>query len=287
MTDITEHDITQWVEEAPTDDNREFREAIHTILSAIANEPKLKANMVLKGGILLAVRYQSHRFTKDIDLSTSKTLEDITPDEIQDSLDNSLATTIEMLDYDLDCKVQSCKVNPPEKEKPTFPSINMKIGYAYKNTAKHRRLMANQSPTTISIDYSLNELTPNVEKFNFNDNEEILVYSLTDLVAEKLRSILQQVERNRNRRQDIFDLRLILSSNLSMDGTEKQKILASLIDKAKSRGITVTPESLDNEEIRARSQAEYGTLADEIDGDLPDFDESFDMVNQFYKSLPW
>ncbi|MEJ2622018.1 MAG: nucleotidyl transferase AbiEii/AbiGii toxin family protein, partial [Candidatus Thiodiazotropha sp.] len=35
-------------------------------------------------------------------------------------------------------------------------------------------------------------------------------YSLTDLIAEKLRSVLQQIKRERQRRQDIFDLFLLL-----------------------------------------------------------------------------
>lgn len=276
-----------WVEEAGTAANREFRQAIHTILSAIANEPNLKANMVLKGGILLAVRYQSDRYTKDIDLSTNKTLDEITPTQIASNLDDALALTVEILDYDLDCKVQSCKVNPSNQEKPTFPSINLKIGYAYKGTNKHHRLLAGQSPSAISIDYSLNEPTPNIEKFNLSDTDEIYVYSLTDLIAEKFRSLLQQVERDRNRRQDIFDLHLILTSDLSIDATEKAKILNSLRGKATSRGIHPSISSLDSEEVFGRSKAEYYTLADEVTGELPDFDSSYDLVNKFYKSLPW
>jgi len=287
MSDITEQDIQTWVDEAHSDDNREFREAIHTILAAISNDNKLKANMVLKGGILLAVRYQSHRYTKDIDLSTEKTLDEISPEDVQKTLDDSLALTAETLDYDLDCKVQSCKVMPAHQEKPTFPSIKLKVGYAYKGTPKHRRLLALQSPTAISIDYSLNELTPNIEKFNLAEGEEILVYSLTDLIAEKIRSILQQAKRNRSRRQDIFDLHLILSSDITVDNTEKQKVLNSLIEKSEARDISPDQASLEDAGIRKRSQAEYHTLADEIDGDLPDFDESYDMVVEFYKSLPW
>lgn len=286
--DIIEQDILSWVDGAGQDDDREFREAVHTILAAISNDQALKANMVLKGGILMAVRYQSHRYTKDIDLSSEKGLSEITPEATQQALDNSLALTIEALDYDLDCKVQSCKRMPSNQKNPTFPSINLKIGYAYKGTAKHRRLLALQSPTSISIDYSLNELTPNVEKFNLAEGEEILVYSLTDLIAEKIRSILQQAARNRSRRQDIFDIHMVLSSDLDVDEVEKGKIFRSLMDKSESRNITPNKESLDDPEIRQRSQAEYHTLQDELaDGQLPDFDESYDMVVEFYKSLPW
>lgn len=286
--DIIEQDILSWVDGAGQGDDKEFRQAVYTILAAISNDQTLKANMVLKGGILMAVRYQSHRYTKDIDLSSEKGLSEITPEATQKALDDSLALTVEVLDYDLDCKVQSCKRMPSNQKNPTFPSINLKVGYAYKGTAKHRRLLVLQSPTSISIDYSLNELTPNVEKFNLTEGEEILVYSLTDLVAEKIRSILQQAVRNRSRRQDIFDIHMILSSGLNVDEVEKGKILRSLIEKSESRNITPNEESLDDLEIRQRSQAEYHTLQDELaEGQLPDFDESYDLVVDFYRSLPW
>lgn len=55
MSEIEENDINTWVEEASTEGNREFRIAVHTILSAIASDENLKASMILKGGILLAI----------------------------------------------------------------------------------------------------------------------------------------------------------------------------------------------------------------------------------------
>lgn len=72
MSEIEGYDIKDWVEEASTTSNKEFRQAVHTILSSIASDSDLKANMILKGGILLAIRYKSHRFTTDIDFSTEK-----------------------------------------------------------------------------------------------------------------------------------------------------------------------------------------------------------------------
>ena len=46
-------------------------------------------------------------------------------------------------------------------------------------------------------------------------------------------------------------------------------------------------QSLQNPEIRQRAQIEYPSLADEIEGELPDFDTIFDCVENFYRSLPW
>ncbi|WP_353572206.1 nucleotidyl transferase AbiEii/AbiGii toxin family protein, partial [Candidatus Albibeggiatoa sp. nov. BB20] len=127
--------INEWVEEALTTENRE---AVHTILSAVAAAENLKTSMVLKGGLLLAIRYKSYRYTKNIDFSTGRKLgEDITKDSVHKSLNDSLAQMVEILDYDLDCRVQSSKLQPKEPNA-TYPSIQMKIGYAYKGSPKHK-----------------------------------------------------------------------------------------------------------------------------------------------------
>ncbi|WP_323816501.1 nucleotidyl transferase AbiEii/AbiGii toxin family protein [Cellvibrio sp. NN19] len=286
-TKFEEIKISQWVQSADNDENKEFRAAVHTILSAISAEKELKANMVLKGGILLAIRYQSHRFTKDIDLSTAQTLKDIQPENIAAALDRGLANMVEILDYDLDCRVQAHKLQPANQPDATYPSIKFSIGYAYKGTSKHKRLIKLQSPSIISIDYSLNESTPNIDSVELTQGEELLVYSLTDLIAEKFRSLLQQEERNRYRRQDIFDLCILLQCIDDVDSVEKKKIRDSVLEKSRARGIDPTADSFESEELKRRAKEYYATIADEIEGDLPDFEESFKYVANFYKSLPW
>ncbi|HDH15541.1 MAG TPA: nucleotidyl transferase AbiEii/AbiGii toxin family protein, partial [Gammaproteobacteria bacterium] len=53
--------------------------------------------MVIKGGILLAIRYNSHRYTRDIDFSTNQMLGDINKDEIANRLNKSMAIMGESL----------------------------------------------------------------------------------------------------------------------------------------------------------------------------------------------
>lgn len=288
MSETEEYDIKDWVEDASTATNQAFRQAVHTILSAIASDRNLKANMILKGGILLAIRYKSHRFTKDIDFSTErKRGAEITEEEIRKSLDSSLVQMVDELDYGLDCLVQSSKLEPSNDPKYTYPSIKMKVGYAYKGTPQHKRLLSLRSPDIISIDYSLNEATPNIEYLKLNLEDGILAYSLTDLIAEKYRSLLQQVSRNRSRRQDIYDLNLLIERLGDIDSFERRKILNSLIFKSKARGISPDINSFDDPELKSRAKKEYYTLEDEIEGELPDFDELFQKVADFYRSLPW
>lgn len=284
---IEEYGISDWVDDCQDKNERGFREAVHTILSSIASDPDLKANMVIKGGILLAVRYQSLRYTKDIDFSTTQKLADISPDDIEKALNKAFKKTAEKLDYDMDCLIQSCKVQPAKKPDASFPSVKISVGYARRGSKEHSRLLVKKCSRCISIDYSLNELMPNIEKISISDKEELIAYTLTDLIAEKLRSMLQQKKRNRARRQDIFDLMLLLDKYPCLNDVDKQEIFNSLIDKSKSRGVDPEVNSLDDPEIRKRAAKDYPTLADEIEGDLPDFDETYDAVNDFYKSLPW
>jgi hypothetical protein len=64
-------------------------------------------------------------------------------------------------------------------------------------------------------------------------------------------------------------------------------ILSSLIAKAKSRGLSPDRESIDDEEVRRRAEHEYDTLADELVGELPNFEIAYEKVAYFYRSLPW
>ena len=110
---------------------------------------------------------------------------------------------------------------------------------------------------------------------------------MTDLIAAKYRSLLQQVSRNRFRRQDIFDLFLLLEKFNDFDEVEIGKIHTSPLLKSKARGINATKESIDDPELKQRAKHGYETLSSEIEGALPDFDKSFDAVSKFYRSLPW
>ncbi|HEB71930.1 MAG TPA: hypothetical protein ENI77_04850 [Nitrospirae bacterium] len=69
-------DIELWVEKSPNNRELELRQAVHTVLLAISNSGKLREQMIMKGAILLALKYGSSRYTKDIDFSTSITFRD-------------------------------------------------------------------------------------------------------------------------------------------------------------------------------------------------------------------
>ena len=258
------------------------------IMPAISGSNYLQPSMVLKGGILLALSYDSTRYTKDVDFSTERKLTDFDIKDFVKELDQALTQAANRLNYGLDCLVQSYKQQPP-RDDATFPTIQIKIGYAYKDEPKsYQRLLRKESVTVVRIDYSLNEPVGEVDLLNIEGERDIRTYNLYDLIGEKFRALLQQDKRNRVRRQDIYDLYLILRTRPDVNHMNyKEKILQSLLTKSRIRDLEVSQYSMDDPNIISRSRQEYSSLSNEVEGDLPDFDEAYSHVNSFYKSMPW
>ena len=238
----------------------------------------------MKGGVLMAIRYNSERYTSDLDFSSTILRSALDINEFEQVLRQSLLEAVTASPYNLDCRLQRCRVNPPGLDA-SFVNIEISIGYAHIGTQSHQRLIRGNSPTAVTIDFNLNERILGVECLHLGDGAKLQAYEFTDLVAEKLRSLLQQEPRNRYRRQDTYDLCLLLGKPIT--STERRDILKSLMEKARSRNINPTQGALDHPEVRRRAKRDYPTLADEVPGELPDFDESFDGILSFYRTLPW
>jgi predicted nucleotidyltransferase component of viral defense system len=270
-----------------------FRQAVHTILYAISSDDVLRLNMIMKGGMLLGIRYQSSRYTTDIDFSTSQTLHEIDQGAFEGHLANSLIIAADDLPYQVQCRLQSSKIQPRKNsDKASYPSFQIKIGYAdASNKASMQRLLDGKSTNTIKIDYSLNEVSYELEELSFEGEESIHVYAISDLLAEKYRSIIQQVVRNRNRRQDVYDLWYLISSCPPFSNSEKITILQSLYKKSQGRiapeQVVIDANTLDRDDIKSMSEQDYLLLSSEVSGEFPTFQEAYQSVNDFYKSLPW
>lgn len=66
------NDIAEWVSSAKNQTEKNFRSVVHIILSAISSHHDLQPEMMMKGGILMAIAYHTGRYTKDVDFSTPK-----------------------------------------------------------------------------------------------------------------------------------------------------------------------------------------------------------------------
>ena len=279
--------LDDWVEQA-SNLYIEYRITVQIILNAISINDKLADNMIMKGGSLLAIKYKSKRHTTDIDFSTKIKIDDTNIDDFIKDLNDSLDISRIKLGHRIKCIVQSYKIKP--RIESTFPTLHIKIGYADQNNENEiKRLLRKESSKTLSIDYSLNEESYNIEKIKI-DNDYINVYSIHDLIAEKYRAIIQQKIRNRSRPQDIYDLNFLITNyNTSLKEYDKRLILLSMEEKFKSRNLSKFFDAtmMDDDEIYNRSKKEYHTIEDIIEDPLPDFDNSYKKVSSFLFELPW
>jgi len=287
---MSDWDIAKWVEAATTNTDRDFRCAIHTVIAAMASDEDLAQASFMKGGILLALRYHSPRYTTDIDFSTPKGYSKEAENELLARLQRGLASMSEQLGYELECRVTSFRADPPIKPHFTHFWVNLKvtIGYARRGTPAHRRLLSGAINTVIQMDYSFDERVPAEDVYQVDSQGQLQVYALSTLIAEKYRAWLQQAIRKRTRRQDVYDLHFLLTRLEVMSEDFRREVLEVLRIKAEDRKVECTRASFREPELIARARQDYPTLADELgEEDLPDFDIAFERVRDYYERLPW
>lgn len=287
-------DIGRWIDLAGPDKiNRRRRQVAEITLHAIAFERRLGQSLVLKGGSLLAIAYGSPRFTSDLDFTAREFSVDA-PELLRSLLDPALVRAAAALGYaDLRCRVQTVKLKP----RPAMfaaadaPALKVTIGSVGGGVSERRSLEVGMASDVLELDISYREPLVSIEEVPLLGRVEpaaaprtLLVYSLVEIVAEKLRAYLQQTERDRGRRQDVYDLAYLVGEHGA--GLDRAAILAALQTKARVRGIEPDPGMIDDPDRIARARRDWDTLRAEI-GSIPEFEACFAVVRELYLSLPW
>ena len=284
-----EIDVAGWVERAKDDPVAyRQRQASEITLNAIAMTAPLNDKLYLKGGILMGLAYDSPRQTADIDLTADIAVSADVDSKIRALLDSAFPRAAAALGYtDLVVKTNSIRRQPRRDnfENAEFPALKLKVGYAVRGSRQEKALSEGKAADVVEIDISFNEPTKAIQVLSLTGGEELRAYSLVDLIAEKYRAMLQQVVRNRSRRQDVYDLHLLIDDD-AIDGERRAQILDAFLEKSRSRHIEPNCNSLDDPEVKRRSGAEWDTLELEI-GKIPDFEVCFTRVRDFYRNLPW
>ena len=281
-------DVAAWVARVAQDPvAHRQRQAVEIILNAIAMTGPLNTELFLKGGILLGLAYGSPRQTTDIDLTAAFDADGDIDDRIRTLLDSALPRTAASLGYaDLVLRTQSARGRPnhifPEAE---FPALKLKIAYARRGTNEERALNEGTAPSVIDVDISFNEPLNHVQILELTGGQELYAYGVIDLVAEKYRALLQQIPRNRYRRQDVYDIDMLLPGILA-DEIAPAEILEALLNKCSARRLKPNRRSLDNAQVKNRASRDWNTMELELD-ELPKFEDCYERVATFYRSLPW
>jgi hypothetical protein len=258
-------------------------------LNSIATSSELADTCHLKGGILMGLLFGSPRLTADIDLTTTAKANEDSVTGFVDALDAGMTFTARELAYpDYVLRVHSVKRLPRHKfpDGGQWPAIKVKINYANRQNRTHMtRFKAGEAVEVVDIDVSFNEPVTHIEVLGLDGENELLSYSRIELIAEKIRALVQQPIRDRYRRQDVYDLSYILTK-YSFNEMELVSLRDTIIAKCASREIKVERISLRHPEIAKRAKADWHTLGAEV-VELPDFDDSFSVVVGFYEALPW
>lgn len=288
-TEIVDVDVRAWVEAAKTDLVRyRDRQVTEIVLAAIGVAPNLKKTLVLKGGAVMALAFKSERVTGDVDFSADADPEAFAELVVKE-LNALLPKTAITLGYiDLLCRVQSVKKMPKAKnfEEYDFPALLVRIGSAVRGTGEEKRLDIGQATRVLDMEISFRDQVYAFQELVLTDaGVAVRAFTLHELIAEKFRALLQQPIRNRYRRQDVYDIAFLVETN-QLSGDDRSQILATLIEKCRTRSIEPDITSIDDPEIAQRAEADWDTLKLEL-SDLPPFDERFAIIRELYVSLPW
>lgn len=287
--DIVDVDVRAWVEDARSDPTRyRDRQVTEIVLNAIGLAPNLHTNLVLKGGAVMALAFKSNRLTGDVDFTSMMEPAGFA-DRIAEDLNTMLPKTAIQLGYlDLLCRVQTVKKMPRTLnfEEHDFPALLVRIGSAKRDTNEEKRLEEGKAPRVLDIEISFRDQVYGFQELNLTEaGVAVRAFTLHEMIAEKLRALLQQPIRNRNRRQDVYDIAFLIETN-ELTKEDRHIILQTLIEKCHTRGIEATKDSMDIPEVKRRAEAEWKSLALEL-GDLPPFEERFAMMRELYMLLPW
>lgn len=171
----------------------------------------------------MGVVYGSPRQTGDLDFTACLDPEPGIADDFKKELDAVFPRATAELGYpELICAVQSCRYLPNAKlfPKAEGPALMLKVAYADRGTRQADMLEQGRAANVLDVDISFREPVGAIQIVNLADTGIFYAYSLIDLMAEKLRALLQQEMRNRYRRQDIYDLDALLM-RFSLDKDEK------------------------------------------------------------------
>jgi predicted nucleotidyltransferase component of viral defense system len=170
-----------------------------------------------------------------------------------------------------------------------MPTYDIAVAYQFPGDRHHSDFETWKLPlsTTVALEVSLNDVVceATMRPLKTGASVSIRVCSLEDIIAEKLRALLQQPIRGRHRKQDVYDIaRMTREYANSID---KRKIARFLIEKAKVRDITPSRRSF-NDEIRSYAAQDYDELEalfGESNPGFISFDDAWQEVVSLVSSL--
>lgn len=228
----------------------------YVVLEGIASSIHAPS-LVFKGGNALRFIYANQRSTIDLDFSSEPGFLD-DADAIKQFLNSALGPIAQRFGIRVRCQKVT---RNPKKGVATFATFQSTIGFAFPTDRSFANFEVDLRPlpTVVELEISLNEQICEsvMHKLTPNSLGTLRVCSLEDIVAEKLRSLLQQPIRNRTRKQDVLDIATVWA--IHAENLNREHIAQFLLEKSKARNVPVRKSAF-NDTIRSRAMIDYDQL---------------------------
>jgi predicted nucleotidyltransferase component of viral defense system len=261
------------------------RYAQRAILVGLSTQPILRNALVFKGGNALDFVVQPNRGTIDLDFTIdtagSSTLQGT--EALSALFSDALVEAARR--YDLALQVNSVKQRPPGADKTRF-SYDVRVGYGLPDESSQRQRMARglKSTQVIPIEISSNDVICSYDYAPIDAGfPRVKIATIEDIIAEKLRALLQQPIRNRERRQDVLDIAVLIRLHPDID---RPRVGGFLVLKCEARDINPRKSSFLDPEVRRRAAIDYDALESTTRVLFIPFDEAWEMLIAFVSTLP-
>lgn len=271
-------EIATWANaHGATIEEARHRYAQFAALCGIASIPSLRASLVLKGGNAIDFAWFPNRSTRDLDFSLDESdgHAQVNGEAIRGQLEQALR--VASAQFGIAFAVNSVRQQPPGEGR-SFITYEARVGYGLSDEPQLLIRMRNNqpSPHMLPIEVSINEPICGSTLFTIDERfPQLRISTLEEIVSEKLRALLQQPIRNRNRRQDVLDIAVIVQAS---DHLDREKIGEFLLIKSAARGVPVSKAAFREHEIAERARLDYGELMSTTRTSFIPFDEALGIV---------
>lgn len=250
--------------------------AVHAVFRAIARNVDLHAGYVLKGGLALWLAYGSPRSSTDLDFNAVVP----TANVITEETSRGLLDFCRMLDAAL-------KDSTPWQDLKHLETADVELSTEMPALLGHIVYAASDGWSgAIPMQLTLSEIICATE-VRQSGGIPVHVASLADIVAEKLKALLQQVPRDTIRSTDVYDLWYFTSQ--AKNRVRAEDVTPILLEKRKQWPAmpVVSKSRYRSEDLIEHSQAEYDEIRDLLDpgARFVPFDEAFEHVLAFVDRL--
>ena len=254
------------------------------ILVSMSSSAAFVSRVAFKGGNALRFIHGNLRSTLDLDFSAIGDFPD-SAEVIKQFMDTALKT--EERRYQVKARCQSIRRNPPGVDK-TRPTYNLKVCYQlpgdrYFQNIDERLSAGKTLSEVVEVEISLNDvLCETGDEQLVPESIPIRVCTLEDILAEKLRALLQQIPRNRSRPQDVFDIASMVRKR--SDSIDLGKVSSFLLQKSAAREIVATKAAFD-ENVRQKASSTYDAQIRKSTTEFIEFDDAWDELIAFVSTL--